>query len=151
MEPFKFVVCTRFLLWVKRIHSAALTPVSLKYILILPSHQRLYFPNGLFPSGSTNKAVYKFIFSPLIATCPSHLSPLISSPSWYLVKSANGAEFNYKVLFPNCLLFFFKSKNNNIYLRQLGCHPVAVVILHVNKTWNWLLLNLNREGYMRSM
>jgi len=22
---------------------------------------------------------------------------------------------------------------NNIYLLQLGCHPVAVVILHVNK------------------
>jgi len=24
--------------------------------------------------------------------------------------------------------------NNNIYLLQFGCHPVAVVILHVNKT-----------------
>jgi len=24
--------------------------------------------------------------------------------------------------------------NNNIYLLQLGCHPVAVVILHVNRT-----------------
>ena len=24
--------------------------------------------------------------------------------------------------------------NNNVYLLQLGCHPVAVVILHVNKT-----------------
>jgi len=23
--------------------------------------------------------------------------------------------------------------NNNIYLLQLGCYPVAVVILHVNK------------------
>ena len=40
---------------------------------------------------------------------------------------------------------------NNIYLLQLGCYPVAVVILHVYKTWNWLLLNLSREGYMRSM
>ena len=26
------------------------------------------------------------------------------------------------------------SCNNNIYLLQLGCHPVAVVILHVYKT-----------------
>ena len=26
------------------------------------------------------------------------------------------------------------SNNNNIYLLQLGCHPVAVVILHVYKT-----------------
>jgi len=41
--------------------------------------------------------------------------------------------------------------NNNIYLLQLGCYPVAVVILHVNKTLNWLLLNLSREGYIRSM
>jgi len=24
--------------------------------------------------------------------------------------------------------------NNNIYLLQLGCYPVTVVILHVNKT-----------------
>ena len=45
----------------------------------------------------------------------------------------------------------YNNNNNNIYLLQLGCHPVAVVILHVYKTWNWLLLNLSREGYMRSM
>jgi len=44
-----------------------------------------------------------------------------------------------------------KTYNNNIYLLQLGCYPMAVVILHVYKTWNWLLLNLSREGYMRSM
>jgi len=47
------------------------------------------------------------------------------------------------------------NNNNNYYyyyyLLQLGCYPVAVVILHVNKAWNWLLLNLSREGYMRSM
>jgi len=39
----------------------------------------------------------------------------------------------------------------NIYLLQLGCHPVAVVTLRVYKIWNWLLLNLSREGYMRNM
>ena len=54
--------------------------------------------------------------------------------------------------------FIFNNNNNNnnyyyyyIYLLQFGCYPVAVVILHVYKTWNWLLLNLSREGYMRSM
>jgi len=26
------------------------------------------------------------------------------------------------------------NNNNNIYLLQLGCYPVAVVILHVNET-----------------
>ena len=31
------------------------------------------------------------------------------------------------------------------------CHPVAVVILHVYRIRSWLLLNLSREGYMRSM
>ena len=40
--------------------------------------------------------------------------------------------------------------NNNNKL-QLGCHPVAVVILHVYTKWNWLLINLIREDYIRSM
>jgi len=43
------------------------------------------------------------------------------------------------------------NNNNNIYLLQLGFHPVAVFILHVYETRNWLLLNLSRESYMRSM
>jgi len=49
------------------------------------------------------------------------------------------------------------NNNNNYYyyyyyyLLQLGCYPVAVVILHVYKIRNWLLINLSREGYMRSM
>ena len=33
-----------------------------------------------------------------------------------------------------------------IYILQLGCYPVAVIILHVYKTWNWLLINLSPEG-----
>jgi len=40
---------------------------------------------------------------------------------------------------------------NNIYYLQLSCHPVAVVILHVYRIWNWLLINLSWGGYMRSM
>ena len=43
------------------------------------------------------------------------------------------------------------NNNNNNNLLQLGCHPVAVIILHVYKTWNWFLLNLSREGYVRCM
>jgi len=36
-----------------------------------------------------------------------------------------------------CKYYFCDSiYNNNIYLLQLCCHPVTVVILHVNKTWN---------------
>jgi len=43
------------------------------------------------------------------------------------------------------------NNNNNNNKLQSGCHPVAVVILHVNKTYNRLLINLSPEGYMRSM
>jgi hypothetical protein len=39
------------------------------------------------------------------------------------------------------------NNNNNIYLLQMGCHPVAVITLHVLT----LITNLLREGYMRSM
>jgi len=40
------------------------------------------------------------------------------------------------------------NNNNNIYLLQLGPHPVAVVILRVHKYK--YLGNLIRVGYMRS-
>ena len=33
-----------------------------------------------------------------------------------------------------CVCVYVCIYNNNIYLLQLGCYPVAVVILHVNKT-----------------
>jgi len=44
--------------------------------------------------------------------------------------SANGGT----PLLPGELLCAINNNNNNIYLLQLGCYPVAVVILHVNKT-----------------
>ena len=41
-------------------------------------------------------------------------------------------------IYPRCLYAISNNNNNNnnnnIYLLQLGCYPVAVVILHVNKT-----------------
>jgi hypothetical protein len=44
------------------------------------------------------------------------------------------------------------NNNNNYYLLQLGCHPVAVVFFNTNTKHEFrLLLNLRREGYMRSM
>jgi hypothetical protein len=39
------------------------------------------------------------------------------------------------------------NNNNNIYLLQFGCNPVAVVMLHVYKILNWLLLNLYTAKY----
>jgi hypothetical protein len=43
------------------------------------------------------------------------------------------------------------NNNNNNNKLQLGCHLVAVVILHVYKYEIGLLLNLYWEGCMRSM
>ena len=41
----------------------------------------------------------------------------------------------YSMLFADDqLLLAQDNNNNNIYLLQLGCHPVAVVMLHVYKT-----------------
>ena len=68
-----------------------------------------------------------------------------------LAKYTDCYNYNYNYTCKN------NNNNNNnyyyyyYYLLQLGCHPVAVVILHVYKIWNWLLLNLSREGHMRSM
>jgi len=49
----------------------------------------------------------------------------------------------FVILFLVCCMLEVNNNNNNnifIYLLQLGCYLVEVVILHVNKTWNWLLL-----------
>jgi hypothetical protein len=49
------------------------------------------------------------------------------------------------------LIWSSNNNNNNNFNSNWFCHSMAVVILHVHKTWNWLLINLSREGYMRSM
>jgi len=54
---------------------------------------------------------------------------------WEEILMESGAKFTL-----NGTAFFYREDNNNnninnnIYLLQLGCHPVAVFILHVNKT-----------------
>ena len=64
---------------------------------------------------------------------------------FFLLGDPSASEF-YVPTLRNTLSYY-----NNIYLLQLGCYKVAVVVLHVNKTRNWLILNFSREGYMRSM
>ena len=46
----------------------------------------------------------------------------------------SGPEGSTKLRFPDFMTTAQDNNNNNIYLLQLGCHPVAVVILHVYKT-----------------
>jgi hypothetical protein len=47
--------------------------LSLRSILILSTHLRLGFPNGLFPSGIPTNILYAFPFAPIRATCPADL------------------------------------------------------------------------------
>jgi hypothetical protein len=50
-----------------------LNPISLRSILILLCHLCLHLLRGLFPSGYPAKILYKFLISPMCATCPVHL------------------------------------------------------------------------------
>jgi len=79
-------------------------------------------------------------------TCVYAMGRNVNRPC--LLRGMNWRIWRYKHL---KLTFYNNNNNNNNNLLQLCCHPVAVVILHVNKTWNWLLINVSPEGYMRSM
>ena len=59
--------------WARSIQSMSPHPTSWRSILILSSHLHLGLPNGLFLSGFTTKTLYKFLLSPIRATCPTQL------------------------------------------------------------------------------
>jgi hypothetical protein len=59
--------------WATWIQSTPSHPISLRFILILFSHQHLHFPSGLFISGFPTKIMYSFLLSSMCATCPTHL------------------------------------------------------------------------------
>jgi hypothetical protein len=48
-------------------------PVSLRFILMLTSHPRLFFPSGLFSSDFPTKKKIEHSYLPMRSTSPAHL------------------------------------------------------------------------------
>ena len=63
--------------WASPIQSIYPHPTSCISILILSTHLRLGLPSGLFPSGFPIKTLYTPLSSPIRATCPAHLIPVV--------------------------------------------------------------------------
>jgi hypothetical protein len=61
--------------WSLSFQSTPSHPISLRAILRLSTHLRVGLPSDLFPYGFPAKIlhVYAFLFSHILAICPSHL------------------------------------------------------------------------------
>ena len=64
--------------WASPIQSIYPHPTSWRSILILSTHLRLGLQSGIFPSGFPIKNLYIPLSSPIRATCPAHLSIVIT-------------------------------------------------------------------------
>jgi hypothetical protein len=51
--------------------------MSLRSILIISSHLQLGLPSGLFYLGLPTEIFYASLISPMLATCPVHLTLLV--------------------------------------------------------------------------
>jgi hypothetical protein len=65
--------------WARSIWSIPSYPISLRSILILSTHLRLYLPSGLFPPGFPINILYAFLFTPIRATFPDGQKDIIHS------------------------------------------------------------------------
>ena len=72
--------------YTKTDQSSSPHPISWRSTLILSSCLLLSLQSGFLPSELPTKSLYALLLSPIHATCPTYLIPLISSPATCLVK-----------------------------------------------------------------
>jgi hypothetical protein len=84
------------------------------------TYLRLYLPSALFPSGSPTRTSYAFIFFPMRATCPAHLSLL-----YLFILTVYGE--NYK-LWRSSLCSCFETPASSSY----ACPNIPVSTLYGN-------------------
>jgi hypothetical protein len=62
--------------WARSIQFITHRPLSLRFILSLFTHLCLHITSGLFTSGFLTNILHAFLFYPIRATCPAHLTLL---------------------------------------------------------------------------
>ena len=83
--------------WASPIQSIYPHPTSWRSILILSTHLRLSFPNGLLPSGFSTKTLYKPSPHPYLPHGQPILFFSILSPAQYWVRSTNHLAPRYAI------------------------------------------------------
>ena len=137
--------------WVGRRGKSCSLPTEIKFLCVfLVRRVVMNFGTSLFDIGYNSTPLLSN--TPPFEPCYWHfILHDLAVTQYTLLSSSCYADYPCTFLVLRCCRQKYSVSYNNIYLLQLGCYPVSAVILHVYKTWNWLLLNLSRQGYMRSM